>query len=162
MKKFITGPGPDYKIVNLDNVTNIAFEETDKSYKIIFNMNYGVSLKHKTDKIIPDYVYFKYEKHQEQEKDQVLQELDKLINEKMWIAPVIDNEVTRIANPRYISFIATDEYKNRIILNLSTSISFHSDNKRKTSDFMYLDFTNKEEYKNNLEYIKDQLNQLSL
>ena len=162
MRKFVQGPMPDNKIVNLDNVSNIAFEEykdrdENQKYKIIFNFNYAVSLKSNDDKLISDYVYFVYDNKSEY--DVMIDELSKLINEKMWIAPMIGGYVSRIANPDKISFVATDSRKNRIILNLATSVSFYSSYSRKTSDFLYFDFLNEQEYKENLEYIKEQLNQ---
>lgn len=162
MKKFITGPAPDKKIVNLDNVSNIAFEEYydrsgDLKYKIIFNFDYGVSLKNNDTKLIADYVYFVYS--DKSEYDAMTEQLSELINEKMWIAPMIDGVVSRIANPSKISFIATDPRKNRIILNLATSVSFYSNPNRKTSDFLYFDFISNQEFKENLEYVKEQLNQ---
>ena len=160
MRKFVLGPSPDYKMVNLENVSNIAFEEyynrnNELVYKIIFNFDYGVSLKSDYNKIIADYVYFIYS--DKDEYTEMVEELSKLINEKMWIAPLIDGYVNRIANPDKISFVAIDERKNRIILNLNTSVSFYSNKDRKTSDFLYFDFKSHDEYKSNLKYIQDQL-----
>jgi len=160
MRKFVEGPKPDYKIVNLDNVSNIAFEEyqdrdNNMKYKIIFNFNYGVSLNSNDAKVISDYVYYVYDTREEY--DKMSDELSRLINEKMWIAPIINGNVSRIANPDKISFIATDPIKNRIILNLATTVSFYSNYDKMTSDFMYFDFSNKEEYMENLIYIKEQL-----
>lgn len=162
MKKFVTGPYPDRKIVNLENVSNIAFEEFtnrdgETNWKIIFNFDYGVSLRNDFDKIIADYVYFVYKNKDEY--DTMTDELSNLINEKSWIAPLIAGNVSRIANPKKISFVATDERKNRIILNLATTVSFFSNSKRKTSDFLFFDFVSYDEYKENLKYIQDQLNQ---
>ncbi len=160
MKKFVTGPAPDYKMVNLNNVSNIAFEEfynrdQELCYKVIFNFDYSVSLKNDYQKIIADYVYFVYSDRNEY--NQITDELSGLINEHSWIAPLINGVVTRIANPDKISFLATDTRKNRIILNLNTSVSFYSNTARKTSDFLYFDFVSLDEYNENLIYIKEQL-----
>ena len=93
MKKFVTGPKPDNKIVNLETVTNIAFEEftnrnNEMNWKIIFNFDYGVSLRNDYGKMIADYVYFVYNDRVEYE--QVQDELSGLINEMNWIAPMIN------------------------------------------------------------------------
>lgn len=162
MKRFVTGPSPDNKMVNLLNVSNIAFEEFYNrdgklTYKIIFNFNYGVSLRNEYSKQISDYVYFVYGENQKDEYDAMTEELSILINEEGWIAPLINGVVSRIANPKLISFLATDIRKNRIILNLATSVSFHSNTSRRTSDFLYFDFISTEEFNENLEYIKAQL-----
>ena len=161
MKQFITGPAPDYKVVNLKEVTNIAFEiytnrEGKTVYKIIFNFNVPVSLKNNIIKIIPDYMYFVY--YDEEEYQKTVDILNDLINESMWLAPSIDGRVKRIINPDKITFIARDPRHNRIIVNLSTSISFYSDYKRRTSDFIYFDFTDPEEFEAEYQYMMEQLN----
>ncbi len=163
MLQYITGPKDKFgnsKIANLKNVSNIAFiEETNRfgeiQWKIIFNFNYSVSLKNDNNKLISDYVYFVFT--DKSEYDTTTNELSKLINDYGWIAPIINGEVSRITNPDCISFIATDPRKNRVILNLSTSVSFWNDYSRRTSDFIYIDFDTKDEYLENLEYIKGQL-----
>ncbi len=162
MKKFVTGPAPDNKMVNLENVTNIGFEEYYNrdgklTYKIIFNYNYGVSLRNDFQKIISDYNYFVYSEAEKPDYDKLTDQLSELINEKGWIAPLINGTVSRIANPKLISFVATDKRKNRIILNLATTVSFYSNIQRKTSDFLYFDFGSEEEFNENLEYIRAQL-----
>jgi len=163
ISQFITGPEDKFgnkKIVNLKNVSNIAFEhytnrDGDLEYKIIFNFNYFVSLRNNYQKHIPDYTYFITE--DKKVYDAYVDTLDTLINSYNWIAPLIDGRVSRIANPDCIGFISTDPRKNRIILNLNTSVSFYNNVDRITSDFIYLDFKDPEEYKENLEYIKGQL-----
>jgi hypothetical protein len=147
----------DGKIVNLDNVSNIVFDEewTDRfgnhKPKIIFNFAYPVSLP-RSDKKISDYVYLIFkskEEYKAAEKD-----LEQLINEKGWIAPVINNKIEKIINPDKISFMTHDDDNLRIILNLSASVSFHGDYDRLTSDFCYLNHTDWTEYQNNLSYIR--------
>ena len=163
MLQFINGPKDKFgnsKIVNLKAVSNIAFEAYInrfgvQEYKIIFNMGYPVSLKTDYKKLISDYVYFVYQDRDEYER--TVDTLSGLINEHGWIAPLINGVVTRITNPDYISFISTDPRKNRIILNLSTSVSFYNNNERLTSDFIYLDFTSQQEYIENYAYIRAQL-----
>jgi len=163
MRQFIKGPADKFgnsKIVNLKAVSNIAFEAyinrfSVQEYKIIFNMGYPVSLKTDYSKHISDYVYFIYQDKAEYER--TVDILSDLINHHGWIAPLINGVVTRITNPESISFISTDPRKNRVILNLNTSVSFYNNNARLTSDFIYLDFNTPEEYIENFAYIKAQL-----
>jgi hypothetical protein len=155
MRQFIETSDGD--LINIDNVSNIVFDPdwTDRfgnhKPKIIFNFAYPVSLP-KSDKKISDYKYdiFKsVEEYKAAEKD-----LEKLINEKNWIAPVINKKIQKIINPDKISFMTSDDNNQRIILNLSTSVSFHGDYHRMTSDFVYLNHYDWEEYQNNLSYIR--------
>ncbi len=163
MKQFVISPidkNGGKKTVNLKEVSNIAFTQEynragDLYYKIIFNFDYGISLRGNNGKIIADYCYFVYNDYNDYEKME--EKLSDLINEKGWIAPIVNGSVSRIVNPDKISFMATDTRKNRIILNLSTSVSFYNDFSKKTSDFIYFDFNTLDEYKENLVYIQDQL-----
>ena len=165
MKQYCTGPGPDYKIVNLQNVTNIAFETYNdrngkETYKLIFNFDYNVSLKQDYSKMIPDYIYFIT--HDKLEYENYMTEMSELINKQGWLAPKIGTEINRIINPDKISFVATDKRKNRVIFNLTTSVSFYSQNNRITSDFIYIDFPTIEEFENEYKYMRDQLNSKEL
>jgi hypothetical protein len=147
----------DGRIINLDNVSNIVFDEnwTDRfgnhKPKIIFNFCYSVSLP-KSDKRISDYAYLIFNSTEEYKDTE--KKLEKLINEKNWIAPVINNKIEKIINPDKISFMTSDDDNLRIILNLSASVSFHGDYDRLTSDFVYLNHTDYSEYQNNLSYIR--------
>jgi hypothetical protein len=160
MQQFVKGPKPDEKIVNLNQVSNIGFEVyTDRNnqtaYKIIFNFSTGVSLKNNIERIVPDYQYFVY--HNKDEYEKVVDILNDLINEERWLAPSVKGIVKRIINPDRVTFVATDPRKNRIIVNLSTSISFYSNYERKTSDFVYIDFPSKEEFDFEYKYLVSQL-----
>ena len=157
----------DNKLVNLSNVTNIVFEEdfTDrfqnKKSKIIFNFDYQVTLP-KSSKKVPDYVYSVYP---EDQKDKYLNDvalLNRLVNEKNWIAPIINGKIQKIINPEKISFMTTDEDNLRIIINLNIPVSFHMDYSRLTSDFVYLNCTTYDEYKQNLYYIEEMLKLLEM
>ena len=160
-KQFITGPKPDEKMVNIKNVTNIAFEEyVDRNgkdtYKTIMNFDYNVSLKQDYSKHVPDYQYFIT--HDKEEHQDYMDQMSGLINDHGWLAPRVSGNINRIINPDKISFIATDERKNRIIFNIATTVTFYSNNTRKTSDFIYVDFPTLEEFKSEYLYLKDQLN----
>jgi len=151
----------DNKFVNLKEVTSIAFEEysdrySQKRYKIIFNMSYGVSLRHDQEKIISDYVYSVYDDNQDFTEN--VNYLLGLVDEYQWIKM----KEPRIVNPEHISFVTQDPRKNRIILNLAASVSFHGDSASKTSDFIYLNCSNPEEFTERLETIREQLEALIL
>ena len=158
--KFIKGPLDRYgnsKIVNIDQVSNIAFEIKEQKgstrYKIIYNMSYPISLKSNNSKMIPDYVYMVFDNEdQYQEK---VDELNLLLED--WIAPIRNDIIDRIVNPKFISFINTDINQNRVIVNLATSISFYSDYSRHTSDFIYFTFDTPDEFESEYKYMRDQL-----
>ncbi len=163
MKQFFTGNKDKHgamKIVNLKNVSNIGFlEEFDRSnrkvYKIIFNYNYSISLNTMYSKKVSDYTYVMT--HDKLEYEKYTDELSRLINEKGWIAPRINGEVSRLVNPDCISFVATDSRKNRVILNLAASVSYYNNTDKMTSDFLYFDFSTLEEFQAEYLYIQDQL-----
>jgi len=134
------------KIVNTDSVTNIVIEGN----KIIFNLDYGVSLQDDINKIIPDYVYMVI-------KDQdAFQEMKTAINDLNWITSDFGNydrnnnyrTNNRIVNPAQISFLKFDERKQRIIFNLRNSVSFNRNPFQRTSDFVYFDHTSVEDFDN--------------
>ena len=165
MKQFITGPKPDEKIVNLKEVSNIGFEKFSdrqghEAFKIIINFGYGVSLKSDYGKIIPDYQYFIF--YDENEYQKYLDELESLISDQGWLAPKVGNVVKRLINPDKISFISTDYSKNRLIFNLAAQTSFYNNNMRKTSDFLFVNFTSAEEMDSEYEYVKDALSRTQL
>ncbi len=145
----------DNKFVNLREVASIAFEETN-NYKIIFNMNYGVSLKHNKNKMISDYVYSIY-KDREQFDDAFFY-LMKLVEEYQWIKA----KQPRIINPDHISFVTSDVHNNRIILNIASTVSFHGDKDARTSDFVYINCSDEEEFKEKMLYIRESLENLVL
>ena len=160
MKQFMVGPGPDNKVINLKQVSNIGFEfyidrNGEDTWKIIINFGYGVSLKNDFSKEISDYQYFVF--HDKEQYDDYVTDLTDLINDSNWLAPKVNGEVKRIINPDLISFIATDKRKNRIILNLAASVSFYKTNQRKTSDFLFIDFDTEEEFKSEYQYMRSQL-----
>ena len=157
--QFIKGPADKFgnsRIVNTSQVSNITFrnESTpeEEYYKIIFNFNTGVSLKNDYDKIIPQYVYFVYDNSKEY--FEMLAKLNKLIDGKGWLAPKnVQGNVNMIINPEYISFMAEDPRKNRIIVNMSCGVSFYDNNQRVTSDFIYLDYPTIEDMRQEQTYI---------
>ncbi|MCD6435701.1 MAG: hypothetical protein J7L15_04875 [Clostridiales bacterium] len=151
----------DNKYVNLREVTSIAFEEYSdryqiKKYKVIFNMNYGISLRNHPDTIISDYVYSVYT--EKSEFTEALLYLMNLVDEYQWLKM----KEPRIVNPEHISFVTQDYRKNRIILNLASSVSMHNDKSLRTSDFIYLNCEDTTEFNERLNNIREQLDGLIL
>jgi hypothetical protein len=144
-------------IIDLKNVTSIMFEET----KTIFNFNYGISLKGNEDRIIPDYVYAYLDKEKKEE-------LRKIIEEKEWINFKKSDNPNRYVNPEAISFIKFEDRKSgnfrklRIIMNLNTSVSLSNHIFTKTSDAVYADFYDEEEFKKAVKTINEVLNVVKL
>ena len=138
----------DDKSVNLREVTSIAFEEKN-NFKIIFNMSYPVSLRSNPNKLISDYVYSIYNNRKDFRND--VNYLMNLVEEYQWIKA----KEPRIINPDYISFITQDYNKNRIIINIASSVSFHGLDESKTSDFVYINCNTKDEFKERLRKIRD-------
>ena len=155
VKQFIETPDGD--LINLQSVSNIVFDPEwidrfgNHKPKIIFNFDYQVSLP-RSKKKISDYKYLIF--RTESEYQSVVDELQDLINKREWIAPVINNKIDKIINTDKISFMTSDDDNLRIILNLKTPVSFHGDYDRMTSDFVYLNHYDWEEYQNNLSYIR--------
>ena len=81
-----------------------------------------------------------------------------LVDEYQWIKM----KEPRIVNPEHISFVTQDFKKNRIILNLASSVSFHGDIKSRTSDFIYLNCDDENEFNERLNNIREQLETLVL
>jgi hypothetical protein len=143
ISNFIKSPKGD-SIVNIDNVTSIMFE----GKKVIFNMNYGISLNHNIDHIIPDYVYFYYNDIND------TRVVKSLLQHFGWFTFNASDNPNRWVNPNSISFIKTeirmkkDIKKYRIIINLNSSVSLSNDIFARTSDAVYYDFTNEEDFDN--------------
>ena len=117
-------------------------------------MNYGITLKNK--KIISDYVYSVYYNEQYFREDVIY--LMRLIDEYGWIKC----KDPRLVNPDHISFVTQDPDKNRIIINIASSISFHGNHNFKTSDFIYINCNTKDEYTEFLSSLRTQLDDLVL
>jgi len=131
----------DDKSVNTDSVTNVVLEHN----KIIFNLDYATSMPDNEDRLIADYVYFYFDN--DQEMDECIAKIDRL----GWIRSKNPRN-NRIVNPNNISFIKFEKTNrgghqmNRIIMNLRTSISFSRDIYTKTSDFVYFEHDDTEEF----------------
>jgi len=143
ISNFIKNPQGD-QIVNINNTTSIMFE----GKKVIFNMNYGISLNHNIDHIIPDYIYFYYKNTED------TRVVKSLLQHYGWFTFGASDNNNRWVNPNNIASIKTEtrvknsKTKYRIIVNLNSSVSLSNDIYARTSDAVYYDFTNEEDFNN--------------
>ena len=137
------------KTVNTETVHNIAFE--DKKRKIIFNFEYGVSLRDDEDKIISDYVYFLFDNDEDFETTKA-----RLIDMEGWLGSGADY-INRIVNSKKISFMTSDTYSNRIIFNLTSSVSFTKNKYSRSSDFVWWTYNSASELIEHYARIKAEL-----
>jgi len=137
------------KTVNTDTVHNIAFE--DRKRKIIFNFEYGVSMRDDSDKIISDYVYFLFDNDEDFENTK-----SKLTALNGWISSGVDY-INRIVNSKKISFMTSDKYNNRVIFNLTSSVSFTKDKYSRSSDFVWWTYKSPSEMIEHYDRIKEDL-----
>ena len=143
------------QIVNLDNVTSIMFDPR----KIIFNMNYGISLSTRKDQIIPDYVYFYIDKDNRDSS----KNLKRILQHYGWFSFSKSDNSNRWVNPQNISFVKTEiriknsKRKYRIIINLANTVSLSNDIFSKTSDAVYYDFDNEKDFESAIIALNDYL-----
>ena len=120
-------------------------------------MNYGISLNSNINKIIPDYVYFY---------DITAGEIERIRNilyDNGWITLQYSDNSNRWVNPKNISFIKYETrnskqgIKYRVIVNLCSSVSLNNDIFARTSDAVYYDFVDIQDFNDAKEYLKDKL-----
>jgi len=145
-------------IVNLDNVSNVFIDR--KNNKVIFNMNYSVKLG---EKMTADYEYWNYENLEE-----IVSVLDNTLEKAGFITP--NSVYNRYVNSNCISSIKVDERNLKIIYNLNSTVTHPDDSKkidkginiplhkqRLTSDFVFIRFTNIEDYYDYFEKLEDKM-----
>ena len=145
-------------IINLDNVSSIMFENKGfKEVKVIFNFNYGITLEG-SNRIIPDYVYLFYKEDEED-----LKNLIESIKLKGFITFENSDNPNRYVNTNNVSFIKftkkklKDGLKYRIIFNLNSSVSLSASPSFHTSDAVYYDFFDYEEFQKQKNYLASYL-----
>jgi len=145
-------------IVNLDNVSNVFIDR--KNNKVIFNMNYSDKLG---EKMTADYEYWNYENLEE-----IVSVLDNTLEKAGFITP--NSVYNRYVNSNCISSIKVDERNLKIIYNLNSTVTHPDDSKkidkginmplhkqRLTSDFVFIRFTNIEDYYDYFEKLEDKM-----
>ena len=135
--------------VNLDNVSNIFIDR--KTQKIIFNMNYSVRLN---GNLTSDYEYWHYT-----DLSEVLPRLEDILEKQGFILP--NNTFNRYVNPKCVSSFKIDEKNKKVIFNLNSTVTHPEDTRLKedaqryTSDFVFIKFTNADEFEDYVEKISE-------
>jgi hypothetical protein len=134
------------RITNLKNVSDINI--LTKSNRIVFNLNYNIKLH---GKMISDYIYW----DSDDAKD-MSNKLDYLKNDTYFKKNFIDKkDGYGYININCISSIKFNENKNRVIVNLSHTGAYIDNygNKKITSQFIFVDLKNYDEYVKYVQYI---------
>ena len=135
--------------VNLDNVSNIFIDR--KTQKIIFNMNYSVRLN---GNLTSDYEYWHYT-----DLSEILPRLEDILEKQGFILP--NNTFNRYVNPNCVSSFKIDEKNKKVIFNLNSTVTHPEDTRLKedaqryTSDFVFIKFTNADEFEEYVEKISE-------
>lgn len=139
------------RIVSLKNVSNININA--RNNRIIFNMNYNIEIeKNQEYKIISDYVYW----------DLLPSQFDDTLVNLSSHEYITDNFIPHnngYINKDEISSIKFAEKKQRVIFNLSHTVSFIDNygNQHMTSEFVYVNFKTDDEYNSYVQEIKSKL-----
>lgn len=139
------------RIINLKNVSNINIL-VDRN-RIVFNLNYSIEIDaNGRTKLISDYVYW-----DSVSKDNLELNIKHLGSNNYFK----DNFLTQptsngFINLNEISSVKLSEKKNRVIFNLSHPITFKDfdGNERITSEFVYVNCKDVNEFKTYVNYIK--------
>lgn len=139
------------RIINLRNVSNINIL-VDKN-RIVFNLNYSIEIDaNGKTKLISDYVYW-----DSVNKENLELNIKHLGNNNYFK----DNFLTQpsdygFININEISSVKLSEKKNRVIFNLSHPITFkdYDGNERITSEFVYVNCKDVNEFKAYVNYVK--------
>lgn len=142
-------------VLNLENVTNVVFE--DNSNKIIFNFNNNIEIKTKKGiQVIADY---RYDNHLSKE-SYLNSKIDietKMINMK-FIKPIDGLSSHHWVNPKHITFVNIDYKKLRLIFNLDNSVTKPIDGEiMLVNDFVFWDHNSIEELEDSVEYVFSKL-----
>ena len=139
------------RIINLKNVSNINIIR-DKN-RIVFNLNYNIQiLTEQSTKLISDYVYW-----DAINAENLKQNLDHLKLNSYFIENFIEEvNDSGYININEISSIKFSEKKFRVIFNLSHPVTFRDFDRKEriTSEFVYVNCTNLDQYKRYEQYIK--------
>lgn len=139
------------KIINLKNVSNINVLKNKK--RIVFNMNYSIDISiGQQQKTISDYVYWDF-----LDIDSLNDNIESLGNNEYFGLNYIENGNDGFININEISSIKYAKPKNRVIFNLSHPVTFIDFDKRAkiTSEFVYANFNNREDYLSYIYYLKE-------
>jgi len=149
------------RLVNLKNVSNInIIKDKEKSkYRIIFNMNYNIEIQeYKRSKLISDYIYW-----DSIDENDLGYNLDYILKNDYFNNNFINQANNQgFINVNEISSIKFSEKKHRVIFNLSHPITFTDFDgcDKITSEFVYVNCSSFEQYKEYVQYILHELTYL--
>lgn len=140
------------RIVSLNNTSNINVLKKDR--RIVFNLSYPIEIvEFGNSKLISDYVYWDF-----------ISDIDynnalKNINNNNYINNNYIEHNNGFINKNKISSIKFSDKKMRVIFNLSHQITYYDMNgtPKITSEFVYVDFNNAQDYRNYVTNIKNKL-----
>ena len=135
---------PETIYINYNHVNSVKY--IDETRRIVFNFDYSVEIEANGErKLISDYTYFDYKTDEEYENAK--EKYDRVLKTQQGFM--------RLTNNFYINFskvssikAAMKNGKHRVIFNFSNPTSYRDEKNQKfiTSDFMFLDFENEDEY----------------
>ena len=142
-------------LVNMDNVTNIAF--LDKTNRIVFNFNNNIEIKTSNGiQVIADYRYDNHDSVKTYADKK--QEIIKYMKEHSFIEPVYPEQDHHWVNPIHITFINVDRSKNRLMFNLSNSVTKPIKGEiMLVNDFVFWNHNEANELENSVNIIFDKL-----
>lgn len=143
-------------MVNLQNVSNVNIL-TDRN-RVIFNLNYNIEIttgQNRNSKLISDYVYWDADNENELKNN-----IAQLFEHDYFF----DNFLTKdgdkgFININEISSIKFIDSKKRVIFNMSHPVTFKDfdGNNKITSEFVYVNCKNLEQYKDYIQYVENKL-----
>lgn len=142
----------DQQMVNLQNVSTIKVIKEE--LRIVFNMNYHIDLLIGTNTVskISDYVYWDCDS---------VEELSGNLFDILGSRYFRDNFISQIdnayINKNEIGSVKFDHDKMRVIFNLSHPVTFKRAESRCTSEFVYVNCLNLEEYQEYIDYLKTKI-----
>ena len=136
----------DTYVINLENVTSVV--EVNDNNRIVFNFNYPITINKNGEELQrSDYQYVDGDNAVK-----LKENLDDILHSHNFLK--LKN---KYINPKQIALLKFDDERKRIIINLATTISFKPKDgtKQLTSDFIYIDATNDDEFISLKEHIYD-------
>ncbi|MDD2505666.1 MAG: hypothetical protein PHF21_05330 [Bacilli bacterium] len=141
------------KILNLQACTSIGVNKS--RLRIVFNLSHSIEMfdpKLSKNIIVADYKYWDFDN--EIDFNAGLQKVSSLIKVNEFF--ISSDKKHYFVNPDQLSYITFDDDNNRIIFNLSTSVTKKTTGTL-TNDYVFWTFNTKDEYLDNIKHIEVRL-----
>jgi hypothetical protein len=141
------------KILNLQACTSIGVNKS--RLRIVFNLSHSIEMfdsKLSKNIIVADYKYWDFDN--EIDFNVGLSKVNSLIRVNNFF--ISTDKKHYFVNPDQLSYITFDDDNNRIIFNLSTSVTKKTTGTL-TNDYVFWTFNNKDEYLDNIKRIEDMI-----